>query len=348
MLNAYDVSGEIDYDKVIREFGAKKIDARLAARIDHPLVPELFFAHRDLDTLLSGKFAIVSGRGPSKRMHIAHLLVYRFVKHLQDRFGSFVFLPLSDDEKLLANSELSQEDVKKEDYENLLDIIAIGFDPDNTEVMIDMMDIKQEVYNLSIRLARRMTANTVRSAFGFSGETNIGIQFYPAMQAAHILYPSLKLGLPVLVPIGLDQDVFVKLTRDVAEKEGLKKPGDILSKFLPGLTGDKMSSSKPETAIYTTDLPNIVKKKIGNAFTGGRVSVDEQRKLGGEPDKCVVYSYLRTFFQIDQREKCLSGEILCGECKAQLTGKLNSMLAEHQKKRESAKLQVSKFTKAFD
>ena len=69
------------------------------------------------------------------------------------------------------------------------------------------------------------------------------------MQAAHILYPTKSRGLPTIVPIGMDQDVFVKLTRDIAPKIGLEKPGDIISKFIPGLTGAKMSSSKDETAI---------------------------------------------------------------------------------------------------
>ncbi len=342
-MDAYNVEGDVDYDKLIKEFGASLIDDRLARKIGHPLVPELFFAHRDLDKIIEGKFAIVSGRGPSMKMHIGHLMLFRFIKFLQDKFGAFVFIPFSDDEKLLARG-FSAEHVLKMDYENLLDIIAIGFDPRKTEIALDMVNMKQEVYNLAVEISARMTASTVRAAMGFTGETNIGLQFYPAMQAAHILYPTKSRGLPVLVPIGVDQDVFVKLTRDVAGKIGLKKPGDILSKFIPGLTGTKMSSSKPETSIFTTDTREEVKKKIWNAFTGGRDTAEEHRRLGGRTDVCVVCNYHRVFFQNHEIvRKCGAGEILCGESKRVLLEEVWEMLEKHQKEREKAKDRVKKF-----
>jgi len=342
-MDAYSVEGEVDYEKLVGEFGAELIGPGLARKIDHPLVPQLFFAHRDLEKLLEGEFAVVSGRGPSMNMHIAHLNLFRFIKHLQDTFGARVFIPFSDDEKLLARG-LGREHVLRMDYENLLDIIAVGFDPKKTEIMLDFVNMKQEIYNLAVELAAGMTASTVRSAMGFTNETNIGLQFYPAMQAAHILYPTRSRGLPVLVPIGVDQDVFVKLTRDVAPKLGLAKPGDILSKFLPGLTGSKMSSSKPETAIFTTDSPEEVKTKIGDAYTGGRDTADEHRRLGGETGKCVVCRYQQVFFGDGEIvRKCGAGEIMCGENKGVLVERINEMLAGHQKEREKARGKVDKF-----
>lgn len=342
-VDAYDVSGDVDYDKLIKEFGAKLIDDKLAKKLDYPLVPNLYFAHRDLDTIIKKKFAIITGRGPSMNMHLGHMILWKFMKHLQDKFDAHVFIPFSDDEKLLARG-LSKEHVIRMDYENLLDIIAMGYDPKKTEIMLDLVNMKQEVYNLAIEISSHMTANTIRSAMGFSPESTIGLQFYPAMQAAHILYPSQKLGVPTLVPIGVDQDVFVKLTRDVAEKVGLPKPGDIMSKFLPGLTGNKMSSSKPETAIFTTDNYKTVKKKIMNAFTGGRPTVEEHRRLGCETSVCVVCKYQALLFQdLDIVKRCAKGEVLSGENKKDLLEKVWSMLELHQEKREKAKDQVKKF-----
>jgi tryptophanyl-tRNA synthetase len=342
-MDAYNVEEKVDYDKLIKEFGASLIGTRLAKRIGHPLVPELFFAHRDLDKIIQKKFAIVSGRGPSMKMHLGHLVLFKFVKFLQDKFGAFVFIPFSDDEKLLARG-LPIDHLKKIDYENLLDIIAIGFDPKKTEIALDMVNMKQDVYNLAIEISSHMTASTVRAAMGFTGETNIGLQFYPAMQAAHILYPTKAKGLPVIVPIGVDQDVFVKLTRDVAPKLGLAKPGDILSKFIPGLTGTKMSSSKPETAVFTTDTREEVKNKILNAFTGGRDTAEEHRRLGGKTDVCVVCKYHEVFFQNHGIvRKCRAGEILCGESKKVLFEEVTEMLEKHQKEREKARDKVNKF-----
>ena len=342
-MDAYNVDEEVDYAKIVKEFGASMIDEALARKINHPLVPDLYFAHRDFDKIIEKDFALITGRGPSLHMHLGHLLLFQFMKDLQDRFDVPVFIPFSDDEKLLARG-LTTEHVVKMDYENLLDIIAIGFKPDKTEVMMDLVNMKQELYNLAMEIAGHMTANTVRSAMGFTGENNVGIQFYPAMQAAHILYPTKKFGVPTVVPIGIDQDVFVKLTRDIAEKVGLPKPGDILGKFLPGLTGTKMSSSKPETAIFTTDDEATVKKKLFNAFTGGRDTAEEDRKIGGDTKKCVVCKYHEVFF--GNREivrKCGAGEILCGESKNALFKEIMALLKDHKKKREKAEDRIHEF-----
>ncbi len=336
-MDAYEVNEkEIDYNKVIAEFGASLITDELARKINHPLVPSLFFAHRDLDKIIDQEFAIVSGRGPSRYMHLGHLLLFSFVRDLQKKFKAFTFIPFSDDEKLLARN-IGYEQVLLMDYENLLDLLALGFDLKKTEFMFDLVNMKQEVYNLAIKISSKLTLSTVKSALGFEPSQSIGIHFYPAIQAAHILYPTASFDLPVLVPIGIDQDVFVKLTRDVASSLGLKKPSDIMSKFLPGLTGGKMSSSKPETAIYTTDSYEEVKRKIWNAFTGGRATAKEQREKGGNPEVCVVNKYLKIFFGIDNSEACRRGEILCGECKKMLVEKLWEMLSKHQKEREKAK-----------
>ena len=95
MITAYEVNerlSEEDYRKVVKEFGAKFITKKLASKIGHRLVPLLFFVHRDLDTIIEDDFAIVSGRGPSMRMHLAHLLVFRFVRFLQKKLPILLVL----------------------------------------------------------------------------------------------------------------------------------------------------------------------------------------------------------------------------------------------------------------
>ncbi len=110
-----------------------------------------------------------------------------------------------------------------------------------------------------------------------------------------------------------------------------------------------MSASEPETSIFTTDTPDVVKRKIWNAFTGGKATVEEQRKLGGDPDVCTVFQYFLYLFEEDdkklaEREKqCRAGEILCGDCKTDLTERVNRFLAEHRRKREKARNIVEKF-----
>ena len=113
---------------------------------------------------------------------------------------------------------------------------------------------------------------------------------------------------------------------------------------------DKMSSSDENATIYTTDTPKAVKKKVGRAFTGGCVSVEEQRQKGGNPDVCAVFKYNYYMFEHDDKKleemihKCRNGEILCGECKQALTEKINVFLEDHQSKREEAKEVVDSMT----
>ena len=359
-LTAYEVEGDIDYQKIIKEFGAELVTPELLKKIKNPHVllrRGYFFAHRDFDKVLhyynSGhKFAIVSGRGPSAQMHLPHLLLYKFNKYLQDTFKCYYFFPFSDDEKYLFNPELGFEEVQALAYENALDVAALGFDPKITEFKFDTKHMSQELYNLAIKCAKRITSSTVKAAFGFTDQKNIGISFYPAMQAAHILYPTVKYGLPSLVTVAIDQDVFIKLTRDVAGKLKLPKPACLLSKFVKDLSGGvKMSASKGENAIFTTDTPEEVEKKVNRAFTGGKETIKLQKEKGGNPDVCSVYEYLRLFFIEEDKElenitkECKSGSRTCGNCKAQLIKEINAFLKEHKKNREKAKAKLDLFFK---
>ncbi len=104
-----------------------------------------------------------------------------------------------------------------------------------------------------------------------------------------------------------------------------------------------MSASVENTAIFTKDEPDVVKRKVNNAFTGGQANAKLQRELGGNPSVCSVYKYHFMLFTLDDNEikriqsKCIGGELLCGECKKDLTQKINKFLSEHQKQREKAK-----------
>jgi len=172
--------------------------------------------------------------------------------------------------------------------------------------------------------------------------------FYTSLQSA----PCFIEDKPVLIPLGVDQDPHFRLTRDIAPKIGKPKPALIHNIMIPGLKGPggKMSASDESGTIYTTDTPNVVKKKINKyAFSGGQTSVEEHRKIGGNPDIDVSYQYLRIFFeQDDNKLKTIyddykSGKLLSGELKAILIEKINKFLSIHQEKREKAKDQIDKF-----
>jgi tryptophanyl-tRNA synthetase len=169
--------------------------------------------------------------------------------------------------------------------------------------------------------------------------------FYPAIQAVPAFLESYLTGknVPCLIPAAIDQDPYWRVTRDVAPKLGYYKPAQIHCRFVPGLgRGGKMSASMPETAIFTVDPPELAQKKILSAFTGGRATLEEQRRLGANPDICSVFAYDYFLFMNekeieDLRYNCLAGNIMCGDCKKNLAERAKMFLVDHQEKREKAK-----------
>ncbi|MDE1862866.1 MAG: tryptophan--tRNA ligase [Thaumarchaeota archaeon] len=361
-VTPWSVEGEIDYEKLIQKFGTEKISDDLKARMAsitgrvHPMMNlGYFFSHRDLDRILTeyekgNKFYLYTGRGPSGAIHMGHLLPWMFTKYLQEKFDVKLIFQITDDEKFLYNDERSLDDVSKYTKENIYDIIAVGFDPEKTKILIDTKDIKR-IYPIALEIAKRITFSTVRAVFGFQNSTNIGMIGFPPIQAAPCFLPSILEGkpTPVLIPAAIDQDPYWRVTRDIAEKIGFPKPTQIHSKFLPGLgMQGKMSSSIPETAIFTTDTDEAIDKKISSAFTGGQPTVDLQRKLGANYSICPVFWYLRYFFDTEKESderarKCRAGELLCGECKCNLKDATKPFIADFKKRRERAKDLVDRF-----
>ena len=151
------------------------------------------------------------------------------------------------------------------------------------------------------------------------------------------------------MPIGIDQDPYMRLVRDIAEKEGFVKPCSINHKFAPGLLGGKMSGSKPETCIFLDDNPKIARKKIMRAFSGGARNLEEHRKHGGNPDIDVACQYLLYFFEENDRKiqkifnNYRSGKLTTGDIKKMLADKVEKFLKEHQKKVRKARKNISRF-----
>ncbi|HOH81576.1 MAG TPA: tryptophan--tRNA ligase [Methanoregulaceae archaeon] len=108
--------------------------------------------------------------------------------------------------------------------------------------------------------------------------------------------------------------------------------------FMPGLTGGKMSSSIPESTISFHEPDPVVRKKVMNGITGGRMTLEEQKRLGGEPDRCSLY-LLNLFHMVTEdaelaeiRRKCLGGEITCGQCKKDTAERVVAFLKEFREK----------------
>jgi len=364
-VTPWEVSGEVDYDKLVREFGVSKIDEKLLSRIKkhanslHPMLKRgIVFAHRDLNWLLDEyekgtKFFLYTGRSPSGKIHLGHIFGWDFTKWLQEKFDVELWFQFPDEEKFLFKKNLDFEEAQKYLHENMLDIIALGFDPKKTHFIIDTKHANL-MYSEACKVAKKITFNMVKASFGLDDSANIGSIFYTSMQAVPAFLPSVlkKKEIPCLIPHGVDQDPHFRISRDILPKLGHFKPSSIQWAIIPPLSGlgGKMASSKEETAIFLTDSPEEVKKKINKyAFSGGQATIEEHRKKGGNPDIDVSFQYLRAFFEPDDKklEKIYkdykSGKMLTGELKKYLIDKINAFLKEHQKKRKEAEKKIDKF-----
>ena len=359
IVTPWHVEGDIDYDKLIKRFGTEKISSELQERIkkntgeDHFMLRRgIFFSHREMNRILDdyekgNGFFLYTGRGPSGHTHIGHLVPWVFAKWLQEKFDVNMYFQLTDDEKFYSKPNLTLEETGKFAYENALDFIALGFKPEKTKIIINTRNI-QTLYPIAAQVAKKINFSNTKATFGFTNETNIGMIFYTSLQSA----PCFIEDKPVLIPLGVDQDPHFRLTRDIAPKIGKPKPALIHNIMIPGLEGPggKMSASDENGTVYTTDTPDVVKKKINKyAFSGGQPDIEQHRKLGGNPDIDVSYQYLRIFFEPDDNklksiyDDYKSGKLLTGELKAILIEKINDFLKVHQEKREKAKNQIEQF-----
>jgi tryptophanyl-tRNA synthetase len=358
-VTPWEVEGKLEYTRLIKEFGTEPIDDELKDRFPKPihlfLRRGLFFSHRDLDILFDlfengYSFSIATGRGPSGEMHLGHLIPFIFSKWLQEKFDVKIYIQITDDEKYFVKN-LSYESVEKSAYENILDIIAVGFNPEKTFIFRDLEFTN--LYKMAAKIAKYITFSTAKSVFGLTAHHNLGWIFFPVMQATHLLMAQFIHGKhPVLVPMAIDQDNYCRIARDIAPKFDFFKPSAIHSKFFPSLEGPsgKMSSSEERSAVFLSDNEDLVKQKIFRfAFTGGRESKSAHKKYGGNPAICVVYQWLYFLFEQDdsklaERETlCKNGDTLCGECKHYLIEKIQKFLANHRHCRNQYKSKIDKF-----
>jgi tryptophanyl-tRNA synthetase len=249
--------------------------------------------------------------------------------------------------------------------ENAKDIIACDFIPEKTFLFSDL-DYVGRMYPNIVRIWKAVTVNQVNGVFGFDSSANIGKTAFPAIQAAPSFgssFPNVLGGMSVggvaaanpatlacLIPCAIDQDPYFRLTRDIAHKlvpshhplQG--KPSLIHSKFFPPLQGaqGKMSSSDANSAIFLTDTPEDIERKIKqHAFSGGQDTKKLQEELGANLDVDVSYQWLRFFLEDDDELIRIgkeygsgSGEFWStGKVKAKLVSVLKDLVQEHQERR---------------
>ena len=409
----------------------------------------IVFAHRDLELVLQAqktgdKFGVLTGLMPSGRMHLGHSMVIEQVKWFQNLGGDVTIAVADLESQATRGVSLSKgREIALQEY--VANYAALGLNPDLTNVYFQ--STRADVQRLGFQLGKLTNLSEVESIYGFKGETNLAHVQAPMVQVGDILHPQTEDygGLrPIVVPVGVDQDPHLRLTRGIASKSnwfnvkdnngpgvliglsvqddnaelfgqqpngridkakvasvfsqvvthlvelgfsdinsnpkqgtiivpsatrkdinnirikllqlerklggmGLLAPSSTYHHFAVGLTGEKMSSSKPKTTIFLDDDIATVTKKIKKAYSGGQSTIEEHRRLGGNPDIDVAYQYLMYFFEQDDgylaelNSDYRSGKILAGEMKQICIDKATDWMSNHQELRSQTEHMVSDF-----
>lgn len=338
MVNPFTSELPEDYEKTMSDFGLKKIDENLKKRLpDHYLFRRnIVFAHRDLDKALSAKeFAVMTGIKPSNKLHLGSKLVADQMKIYQD-MGAKIFYAVADVEAYHVN-RMELNEMHETAVDNVADLLALGIKDDN---YFYKQSEEKEVMQAGYLYARNVTYNMMKAIYG---EKTVGENMVSLLQVADILYPQYgKFGgqKPVIVPIGIDQDPHMRLTRDIAFKRKLVLPCSTYNKFMRSLDGSEKMSKRDEMGMVSlSDDPKIATKKIMRTLTGGRETIEEQKEKGGNPSECVVFELFTYHFEpsdeklLERKKACEGGKLMCGECKKQLAERTVSFLEKHQAKK---------------
>jgi len=424
-----------DYARLRDEFGIEEFAEDDWKDLPHPhklLRRGIVFGHRNFervhDAIRKKKpWAILTGLMPSGKMHLGHKMVIDEVIYYQS-IGADIFIAVADIEAFATRGLTLEETKALAVNEYIKNYIALGLKPENCHIYFQSKN--QDVKDMAYTLAKKINWSTMVATYGFDGSTNMAHIFSPLVQTGDILHVQLeKFGgvRPTLVPVGVDQDPHIRLSRDIAQahrlynvtvtkdnkigvfvkvdtdveklldnaeeilhklnfkelklitdykaiyiqkaqEEDIPKIDEILAKsetkfggygfiqpsstyhrFITGLTGDKMSSSKPESAIFLTDPPETAAKKVMNAKTGGAVSLEAQKKEGGKPDECMIYELFLYHLIEDDKElqeihtSCKNGQRMCGNCKKYAVQLMEKLLADLQEKRKTTEGKIKQY-----
>ncbi|MGC9057932.1 MAG: tryptophan--tRNA ligase, partial [Candidatus Micrarchaeia archaeon] len=344
----------VQAEKLFEEFGLKPISNELRDRFKEYYIFSrgIIIAHRDFDRFVveyeKGKqVAVMSGIKPTGPFHMGSLLTAAELTILQKMFGAKVFYSIADLEAYADNGQ-SYENSEAFAIDNVADLLACGLDEKNAYIYRQSREMRV------IQLANIFATHTTRATMeAIYGERHMGLYMCAMVQMGDIYLPQHNdFGYEqVVVPVGLDQDPHIRLARDLAYKEHrlkLNPPSAIYHKTILSLDGQtKMSKRNPDSMLMLNENEQTLKRKLGNAFTGGRESIEEQRKLGGRAEICPIYHLGFNMFDMDDKrnserwDRCYGGKLLCGECKKEMFEIIIDWMRKHKELKDE-KMHIAK------
>ncbi len=342
-----------EYERIVTSFGLEQFSPTIFPEPNRLMRRGVVFGGRDLkiiaDCIRNKKpFYALSGIMPSAdKIHFGNKIVVENLRYFQDHGGHTVIL-IADLEAGCTRG-VTLEDARRRAMEfHIPAYLALGLDPKKT--VFYFQSENKAVMNLGYEFAKKITLNEFEAIYGAADPGRI---MAAVTQAGDMVYPQLATRMPGIIPVGVDQDPHLRLCRDVVARTKTKynffPPSSLYHKFTPSLDGDlKMSKSKPGSAIELPEEPAVVCKKLKNALSGGRDTLDEHRRLGGQPEKDMVFELMKQHLVEDDVElqriyaQYKSGKLLSGELKQMGCDLITEFMTDFTKKLDKARKQVGK------
>ncbi len=343
----------VEYDRLITSFGLETFSPSFFPAPNRLMRRGVVFAGRDLkiisDCIRSKKpFYALSGIMPTAdKIHFGNKIVVENLRYFQDHGGQ-TFILIADLEAGCTRGVILEDARKRALDFQIPAYLALGLDPKKT--VFYFQSENKSVMNLGYEFAKKITLNEFEAIYGNADPGRI---MAAVTQAGDMVYPQLGERMPGIIPVGVDQDPHLRLCRDVVARTKSKynffPPSSLYHKFTPSLAGDlKMSKSKPGSAIELPEEPAVVCKKLKNALSGGRNTLAEHRKLGGLPEKDMVFELMKQHLVEDDTElqriytEYKAGRMLSGELKQLGCELITQFMDDFTKKLEKARKQVPK------
>ena len=291
------------------------------------------------------KKIILTGDRPTGKLHLGHFVgsLQNRVK-LQNDYKQYVMIA---DLQALTDHYSKPELIKENILEVMLDYLSVGIDPKVTTIFLQskIPEISElTMYFLNLVTWNRLKHNpTVKQEIkqkGFEESCPAGFMIYPVSQAADI-----SIFKASLVPVGEDQLPMIEQTNELVRKFNRTYNKDVLVETealvpkiarLPGIDGSAKMSKTLNNAIYLSDSPDVLKKKVMSMYTDpNHLRVEDPGKV----DKNPVFIYLDAFDPdinkvSEMKEHYKRGGLGDVVCKRRLLDVLESFLTPFREKRK--------------
>ena len=288
-----------NYKEICEKFGLDAIEHTKLPSPTHLHRRGIIFAHRDLDNVLQARkkgrsFGVLSGLMPSGQIHLGHKMVIDQAKWFQD-LGGDVTITVADLEAH-ATRGLSLEKCREYATEEYISNYAgMGLDPDKTSIYFQSE--RPIVQKLGFTLGKKTNLSEMEAIYGFSGETNLAHIQSPLVQAGDIVHPQLDEygGLrPIVVPVGIDQDPHIRLTRGMVSKTNWfnvnqNKSGSITIGLSIQDNNQEMMGLKRDGGIDKNQRQKIINKAIAAIGKAGFSQTNANAKHGTIEIKDATY-----------------------------------------------------------